>query len=742
MNNPLISQAYNYLIVGNYKQAQSLYEQLISDESQARSHYWYLGLCLLLQGQEEEAQMTWISGMEESDYDLNQVNQWIEELTAILEVEALRQVELRDHQISWVVRQHIREINPSQIDNLLQLILLSIEINNFDIEELNTFGLIELMRSSIDQPLDHVLLLKLLTAILEREPTNPLSVEFISLCSRYFILNSSDFINVVKPTMLKVGFSLNNFTLAEKMARACLELQPQNLELLSHLAAICRRNLNYSDCIETANLYFSLANDLPNRITATYLILESLMASGEDWESIFAISEKQIGLVQQLIKENPDYIDPNIKNHLYNSIFFLAYLQDSPQFNHVIQHQISSLCQANLKVTNQELLVKYKNDSYRSQRNSQKIKIGYISACLRRHSVGWLARWVFQYHDRDKFLVHTYSISPIPNETDSIQGQIAYYSEKTFNLDANVENIANQIHQDQIDILIDLDSVTGSFICEVMALKPAPIQVTWLGFDASGIPAIDYFIADPYVLPLDAQEYYAEKIWRLPHTYIAVDGFEASIPTLSREELNISDEAIIYFCAQSSYKRNPESVHLQMQIIKSVPNSYFLIKGWGDKDGTEKFFTTIAEQEGVGADRLRFIPLADSEAEHRANLRIADIVLDTYPYNGATTTMETLWMCIPLVTRVGQQFASRNSYTMMMNAGVMEGIAWTDEEYIEWGVKLGKDANLRKQIFWKLKESRKKSPLWNAKQFTQDMEDAYQQMWDIYGKECHAAKIN
>jgi hypothetical protein len=140
----------------------------------------------------------------------------------------------------------------------------------------------------------------------------------------------------------------------------------------------------------------------------------------------------------------------------------------------------------------------------------------------------------------------------------------------------------------------------------------------------------------------------------------------------------------------------------------------------------------IAEQEGVSVERLRFLPQVGSEAEHRANLGIADIVLDTYPYNGATTTMETLWMCIPMVTRVGQQFAARNSYTMMTNAGITEGIAWTDDEYVEWGIRLGTDENLRKQIFWKLKESRKIAPLWNAKQFTKDMEDAYQQMWNIY----------
>ena len=107
-------------------------------------------------------------------------------------------------------------------------------------------------------------------------------------------------------------------------------------------------------------------------------------------------------------------------------------------------------------------------------------------------------------------------------------------------------------------------------------------------------------------------------------------------------------------------------------------------------------------------------------------------MLDTYPYNGATTTLETLWMETPLVTRVGEQFAARNSYTFMINAGITEGIAWSDEEYIEWGIKLGTDENLRKEVSWKLKQSKKTSPLWNGKQFTREMEKAYQQMWEIY----------
>jgi predicted O-linked N-acetylglucosamine transferase (SPINDLY family) len=169
-----------------------------------------------------------------------------------------------------------------------------------------------------------------------------------------------------------------------------------------------------------------------------------------------------------------------------------------------------------------------------------------------------------------------------------------------------------------------------------------------------------------------------------------------------------------------------------MRILKAVPNSYFLIKGFADEELIKSFFHQIAAEEGVDMQQLRFLPEVPSEALHRGNLTIADIVLDTYPYNGATTTLETLWMCIPLVTRAGEQFAARNSYTMMMNAGVTEGIAWTDEEYIEWGIRLGKDEALRQQIAWKLQQSRKTSPLWNGRQFARDMEQAYEQMWQIY----------
>jgi predicted O-linked N-acetylglucosamine transferase (SPINDLY family) len=291
--------------------------------------------------------------------------------------------------------------------------------------------------------------------------------------------------------------------------------------------------------------------------------------------------------------------------------------------------------------------------------------------------------------------------------------------------------IAEKISQDNIDILVDLDSITNNTTCQVMALKPAPVQVTWLGFDASGIPAIDYYLADNYVLPADAQEYYREKIWRLPNSYICVDGVEVAYHSLRRDDLGIPEDAINYLTVQTGVKRNPETIRLQLQVLKAVPHSYLSIQGLSDAKSVKKLFFKVAEEEGINYERLKILPLYPTGI-YRANLRIADVVLDTYPFTGGMTTLDVLWMGIPLVTKVGQQWSSRNSYTLMVNAGISEGIAWSDEEYIDWGIKLGKDEQLRRKVIAKLDESRKTSPIWNARQFTKNVENAYRQMWQIY----------
>lgn len=524
------------------------------------------------------------------------------------------------------------------------------------------------------------------------------------------------------------GHKFNRYDHSILILEALQNLAPQdisltsNLDLLRDLARFYRAAFRFKEAMNAAKSYAQTAIDLPDKIFANYLLLHVLLQGGTQWEDILKVADQQSALIKSLIAENPQNLSHKEVNRLFSAGFHFSYIEDSPQTNRTLQNQLVKICHDNLG---------YHPLEANRQKETRPLRIGYISHCLGRHSVGWLSRWIFKHHDHDQFQIYTYSFLDKPNSQDSVKTWIAGYSDQFHRLGYDASEIAETIRQDQIDILVDLDSITSDVCCEVMSMRPAPIQVTWLGLDASGLPAIDYFIADPYVLPDDAQEYYAEKIWRLPNTYIAVDGFEVLFPTLQRDRLNIPADAVIYFSSQGGCKRYPDTVRLQMQILKAVPNSYFLIKGDADQEEIQVFFRQIAEQIGVNSDRLRFLPMAETEAEHRANLDIADVVLDTYPYNGATTTMETLWMCIPIVTKVGQQFAARNSYTMMMNAGVTEGIAWNDQEYIDWGIRLGTDEKLRKQVFWKLKESRKTSPLWNAKQFTRDMEKAYKQMWEV-----------
>lgn len=722
-------EALQCLIQGDYGKAAQLYQQAIAADPSIKQYYWYLGLTLLLQGQEAEAQTTWMFAMLEGSSE--QVEQWTEELIEVLRLEAERRHQ--DFPVAWTIRQHIREINPGDINNLLQIVQLSIELKKFAGEDLISLGIIPMLQSESGVEVDPNLLLQLLQNALDYPPISPPLLEFAEACLPYAPYGQT-FIHILMLAAIKIAYARNQPEPAIYLAKLCFRLEPENLEILSHLATFYSGNEQYDESIETAKLCCERAQTLPDKVFANSLLLRELMNAGGKWQEAFELFKDCESLLLSLIDVKPIIADKNTIGRLINSTFFLPYMRDAAKANRSIQNQLLQLCQANIQRYTKEQVERYRQRGLApgSSGPGRALKIGYLSHCLGRHSVGWLVRWIFEHHDRHQFKINAYFVNYESKSNHPLQEWFVERVDRGRKLGTDPLEIADIIDRDEIDILIDLDSITLDITCEVMALKPAPVQVTWLGWDASGMPAIDYFIADPYVVPEAAQDYYSETIWRLPQTYIAVDGFEVGVPTLRRDHLDIPSDAVVYLSAQKGYKRHPTTIGLQMRIIKEVPNSYFLIKGFADRESVKSFFIQMAEAEGVDPSRLRFLPAVDLESVHRANLAIADVVLDTYPYNGATTTMETLWMCVPLVTRVGQQFSARNSYTMMVNAGITEGIAWTDEEYVEWGVRLGKDPVMRQQISWRLRQSRQTAPLWNAQQFTREMEKAYQQMWQRY----------
>ncbi len=720
--------ANQYLLQGDYTRAAYLYEQAIAAEREVKSHYWHLGLMLLLQGQEAEAQATWLLAIAESKPE--QIEQWTAQLMQVLQIEAERQEVLGDCQIAWAIRQHMQEIAPVNINNLLHSIALSIQLGTFTNENLT--GIIELLQAE-ESAVDSDLLLLVLQKVLNYIPDDPFVLRFTETCLRH-AHEPQAFINVVMFASIKIAHSAVRPTLASRFAELCLSREPNNTEVLKHLSFFYQDCYQYIKGINTAKRYYELSEALVDKIQAKYLVVRALMSASGYWGEACLNWDKQQLLMLSLIKKWPKNIEQVSNIDLFNSPFFFPYFNDNPYSNRFIHNQISRLCHENFETYAEDVVKRYRHPPLsKSTINATKkvLKIGYISHFLRRHSVGWIARWLFQHHDQVDFQIYAYLVGYLSID-DFVQQWFVNNTHRTYKFEMPGAEILDQIHKDEIDILVDLDSITFPSNCEILSTKAAPIQVTWLGWDATGLPTIDYFIADPYVLPDSAQDYYTEKIWRLPNTYVAVDGFEVGVPNLRREQLDIPSDAVIYLVAQKGYKRHLDNARLQMRIIKEVRNSYLLVKGVADEESSKKFFEKVAEEVGVGCDRLRFLPIVASEEVHRANLGIADVILDTYPYNGATTTLETLWMGIPLVTRVGEQFAARNSYTMMMNVGVTEGIAWSDEEYIEWAVRLGKDEALRQKVAWKLKASRQTSPLWNAKQFTREMEKAYQQMWQRY----------
>ncbi len=705
----------------NYAAVISFYEEQIEMQPDCQNLYWHLGIAHLLSEDEESAQAIWLMGVALTPESL--LDRCTQELTQLLNNEAARQLKKSNKTKCWLIRSHLRSINPYDLSNILDLLILEIEIETFNFDNIDNYNVISLLNETDFDPTLGEKIVKVAQLLLKKP--EPEAIKFVTACVRT-IKPAEIWVDPLIESATTVGYQQNNTFYSIELIQLCLEIKPDCMEALKHLVLLSLDAGQYKLSIQTALNFYGHCTTTEAQFFGNALLLQSMLKAGA-WGNISPVSNRHKILLSNLINEQPMLGLSDIKALIVYT-GYLFYLQDDIVENRWFQNEISKLFYNNI-FTNTDIKLPLCH-SYRPH-NQKKLKIGYIAHTLTSHSVGWLSRWLFQNHDRESFHISIYQFErepedPFFKEWFLPKVDFAHFSKN------DIPAIAERIRDDHIDILVDLDSLTLDHTATVMSLKPAPVQATWLGWDASGIPTIDYYIADPYVLPTEADQHYSEKIFRLPQTYIAVKGFEIDVPTLRRRDLEIPGDGIVYYSSQAGMKRHPDTIQLQLQILKQVPRSYFLIKGVADQSVIQEMFCDLATDIGVDPKRLKFLPMASTEMIHRANMGIADVVLDTFPYNGATTTLETLWACIPLVTRVGTQFAARNSYAFLMNAGVTEGISWTADEYIEWGVRFGTDDQLRFDVEWKLKQSRKTSPLWDTKRFALEMEAAYRQMWQNY----------
>lgn len=363
----------------------------------------------------------------------------------------------------------------------------------------------------------------------------------------------------------------------------------------------------------------------------------------------------------------------------------------------------------------------------------KKIKIGYISPDMRHHVVIFFSYAMFKNYDHNLFEVTCYAKCA----EDAVSRQIAGLVDKWSNInDLDDAAAAKLIYEDQIDILFDLSGHTQHNCLPILAYKPAPIQISGIGyFNTTGLAAVDYFLADIYIDPIGKnQEYFTEKILRLPHSHLCYTPSDNMPPCLPAA--NIKQGYITFGSFNNFTKTTDEMLRVWLEILQRVPNSKLVLKSkiFSTDYGIEKTRQRMINL-GFDFDNIDLRPETDKYLEEYGDI---DIALDTYPYPGGGTSCEALYMGVPVVTLVGERHGSRFGYSLMKNIGLSEWCAFSKEEYIKIAVQMAQNKDHLNEIHLALREKMQSSPVMNGSLYMQDIETAYLRIWQDFlqgGKE-------
>jgi protein O-GlcNAc transferase len=355
----------------------------------------------------------------------------------------------------------------------------------------------------------------------------------------------------------------------------------------------------------------------------------------------------------------------------------------------------------------------------------RRLRIGYVSPDFRDHVVGRNLLPLFQRHDRRQFEITCYSQVTCP---DAMTGLFQQNADGWRNIVGHSdEQVAKQIREDRIDLLVDLALHSANNRLLVFARKPAPVQVTFAGYPGStGLSTIDYRLSDPYLDPPGMDEsVYSEQTIRLPDSFWCYDPLENrdisvnSLPALATT-------SITFGCLNSFCKVNDDVLDLWAGVLRHVENSRLLLLA---PDGSHRQRTLDRlSQEGIAAARVEFVPRR-SRREYLEVYHGIDLGLDSFPYNGHTTSLDSYWMGVPVVTLVGQTAVSRAGWCQLSNLGLTELAAQSAEQFVRIAVQLAADLPRLKELRSTLRQRMEQSPLMDAPKFARNIEAAYRQMW-------------
>ncbi len=360
----------------------------------------------------------------------------------------------------------------------------------------------------------------------------------------------------------------------------------------------------------------------------------------------------------------------------------------------------------------------------------KRIRLGYLSGDFHRHATAQLMAELFECHDRGRFEVFAYSYGP--DDNSPMRARL----DRAFDHFVDVRALSHReaaelIHRDKIDILVDLKGYTHQAQPAIAAQRPAPVQVSYLGYPATmGADFIDYIIVDPFVVPASQQPFFSERLVHLPGSYQVNDRRrETAIASTSRQNCRLPSEGLVLCCFNNSYKISPAIFDIWMRLLRSVPGSVlWLLEANGL---VERNLRSEAGKRGVDSGRLIFAPVVP-QAEHLARHRHADLFLDTLPCNAHTTASDALWAGLPVLTCSGETFAGRVAGSLLTAIDMTELVTGSLEEYEQMARALAGDPQRLMVLRQKLERNRAASPLFDLPKSTRNIEAAYTRMWQAW----------
>lgn len=382
------------------------------------------------------------------------------------------------------------------------------------------------------------------------------------------------------------------------------------------------------------------------------------------------------------------------------------------------------------RMMEQQVLLSTKKFSYRPiTKTDHRIRLGYLSLDFREHPVTSQIIDLFKHHDRKKFEIYTYSYGK--NDYSQLRKTVQQNSDNFIDLyGVDHGKIAERINKDRVDLLIDLVGYTGFEKPDIVAFRPAPVQINYLGFPGTtGANYIDYIIADKIVIPTEDKKFYEENIIYMPGCYQLCSKQESSPILRNRKDFGLPENGIVLGSFNRNNKIEKVIFNSWLNMLKKIPGAVIWI--YCTNNIAKRNLRKYANISGIDPKRLIFtgkLPLH----EHISRLKLVDIALDTQIYSGGATTANLLWAGIPVVTIYGDHFLSRMSSSILINLDLKELVTANIKEYENLVVKLANNPKLLTMTKVKIQKNLVLTKLFDSKLFTSNLEKAYLHVWRNY----------